>query len=134
MSTFLARLAIAIVSLLAAGVAFIAAVSYLFYAAFLYFATLMSPALASAATAGVLVGFAVFILLLARVVSALMRRRPRTAAGRRAAEQLEALLGVELATYAARNPFIATGIAFAVGIAMGISPKLRRAAADILRR
>lgn len=132
MAVFLSRLAFAFAALLIATVAFIGAVAFLVYAVFLAFALWMSPPLAAIATAGVLIVFAVIVLLIGRALVS-MRGRARDSDAL-TGDALGALLGFDVAALASKSPFISTGVALLIGLLFGISPRLRRAAAEFLRR
>jgi hypothetical protein len=134
MPIFLTRLAFAVAALLIATAVFIAASAFLCYAVFLFLANVMPPASAALVTALVLLLFAAAVLFIGRGIASNGRRRMRANNGALGAEPLEMLLGADLAAHAAKRPFATTGIAFLVGIALGISPRLRRVAAELLRR
>jgi hypothetical protein len=134
MPIFLTRVAFAVAALLIASAVFVGASAFLCYAVFLFLAGVMPPAVAALVTALVLLLFSAAVLFIGRGIAANGRRRARLSNGARPGEPLEALLGADLAAYAAKSPFATTGIAFLVGIAFGISPRLRRVAADLLRR
>jgi hypothetical protein len=119
--------------LLIASAVFIGASAFLCYAVFLFLANIMPPAPAALVTALVLLLFAAVVLFIGRGIASNGRRRTQ-ANGALGAEPLELLLGADLAAHAAKRPFATTGIAFLVGIALGISPRLRRVAAELLRR
>jgi hypothetical protein len=133
MPIFLTRLAFAVAALLIASAVFIGASAFLCYAVFLFLANVMPPAPAALVTALVLLLFAAAVLFIGRGITSNGRRRTQ-ANGALGAEPLEMLLGADLAAHAAKRPFATTGIAFLVGIALGISPRLRRVAAELLRR
>jgi hypothetical protein len=134
MPIFLTRLAFAVAALLIASAVFIGASAFLCYSVFLALAGVMPPALAAFVTGLVLILFAGVVLFIGRGFAPNGRWRPQVRNGARPGEPLEALLGADLAAYAAKSPFATTGIAFLIGIAFGISPRLRRVAADLLRR
>jgi hypothetical protein len=132
MANFIARMAFALAILLMASAAFIGASIFLCVAVFLFLTHVVPPPFAALLTALFLIIFAVIALVIARMLLP-SGRLARSAAGAAPAELLEALLGAELAGAASKSPFATTGIAFLVGILLGISPRLRRAAADIIR-
>jgi hypothetical protein len=135
MAIFLSRLAFAFAALLIASVVFIGALGFVCYAVFLYLATLMPEWLAAIATALVLVIFAMVVLLIGRsFASAGVRAGTSALPFSKSRESLEALLGLDLAALAARSPFATTGVAFLLGLLFGFSPRLRQAAADLLKR
>jgi hypothetical protein len=134
MAVFLTRLAIAFAALLIASVAFIGAVAFLCYAAFLGLALFMPPPVAAIMTAVLLILFAVIILLLGRGLIGARRRRRADRVPNAGIDAIETLLGLDLAELATKNPYKTTGVAFLIGLLFGVSPGLRRAAADLLRR
>jgi hypothetical protein len=134
MPLFLTRLAFAIATLLIASVVFVGASAFLCYAVFLFLAHWMPPAFAALATALVLTLFACVVLFIGRGLMPNGRLRARNGEGARSGETLETLLGADIAAYAAKSPFATTGIAFLVGLVFGFSPRLRRVAAELLRR
>jgi hypothetical protein len=132
MRAFLSRLAFAFAALLIASAVFVGACGFLCYAIFLYLAELMPPALAALATAGALIALAVVVLFIGRGLGGGRRSRRRANPEVRLVELLEAFLGADLAATALRSPYAATGIAFFVGLLFGVSPRLRRIAAELL--
>lgn len=135
MAVFLSRLAFAFAALLIASVVFIGALGFVCYAVFLYFATLMPAWLAAVATAVTLVTLAVVVLLIGRsLASAGIRAGTKALPFWKSRESLEAMLGLDLAALATKSPFATTGIAFLLGLLFGVSPRLRQAAADLLKR
>jgi hypothetical protein len=135
MPIFLTRLAFAIATLLIASAVFVGASAFLCYAVFLFLAQWVPPAFAALATALVLLAFACVVLFIGRGLVPNGRLRARNGDGAPASsETLEALLGADIAAYAAKSPFATTGIAFLVGLIFGFSPRLRRVAAELLRR
>jgi len=137
MAAFLSRLAFAFAALVIATVAVIGAIGFLCYAVFLLFALYMSPPIAAVLAAVSLVLFAIVVLLAGRsAVKARKRKRPPgtpPSAGY-VLDAIEALFGVDIPDLAAKNPYQTTGAAFLLGILFGISPGLRRAASDLLKR
>src|SRR5580704_13608024 len=129
MAVFLTRLAVAFAALVIASVAFVGALGFLCYSIFLAFAIVLPGFLAAIATTVFLIAFAVMVLMFARSFI-MARQRPRKTneppIRPPGIEQLEAYLGVDLTAYAMRNPYMATGVAFLVGILFGVSPGLRR--------
>jgi hypothetical protein len=135
MAVFLTRLAVAFAALVIASVAFVGALGFLCYSIFLAFALVMPGFLAAIATTVFLIAFAVMVLMFARnFITARQRPRRQQPIRPPGIVELEALLGIDLTDYAQKNPYLATGIAFLVGILFGVSPGLRRAAGDILRQ
>ena len=133
MARFLSRLAFALAAVLIAAVAFVGAVSYLFYALFLLFVTMMVPWLAGLATAGVLVVFALIVLLIGRgMASTAVPKKPASSSGE--PHPFTHILGSEFGGMAARNPLLAVGAALLAGLAMGVSPALRHGFFDLFRR
>jgi hypothetical protein len=130
MAIFLTRLAFGFAAVLIASVAFIAAVSFLFYALYLFFATLMDPPLAALSTAGVLIVFAMMVLLIGRGLSG-VGGKPRE--DKAAEHPLTGVLGRELGSFALTNPIVAVGAALVVGVIVGVSPRLRSVAAEMLK-
>lgn len=131
MARFLTRLAFAFAAVLIAAVAFIGAVSYLFYALFLFFETKMNAPLAGLATAGVLVVFALIVLLIGRgmAASSVPKKAPESEP-----HPFTHLLGGELGSMAAKNPVLAVAAALAAGLVLGVSPAMRRGVFDLFRR
>lgn len=136
MAAFLSRLAFAFAALLIATVAVIGAVAFLCYAIFLLFAMYMPPPIAAVAAAVSLVLFAIIALLAGRsAVRTRRKKRPKESPSPGyVIEAIEALFGVDIPDLATKNPYQTTGVAFLLGILFGISPGLRRAASDLLRR
>jgi hypothetical protein len=137
MAAFLSRLAFAFAAVLIATIAVIGAVAFLCYAVFLLLAMYMPPPIAAVAAAVTLVLFAVIALLAGRsAVRTRRRKRPRDVPhpGGFVIEAIEALFGLDIPDLASKNPYQTTGVAFLLGILFGISPGLRRAASDFLRR
>ena len=131
MAKFLTRLAFGFAAVLIASVAFIAAVSFLFYALYLFFATLMDPPLAALATSGVLIVFAMVVLLIGRGLAGFGGGKPREDKAHE--HPLTGLLGRELGSFALTNPVLAVGAALVVGVLVGFSPRLRGVAAEMLK-
>jgi hypothetical protein len=132
MARFISRLAFAFAAVLIATVAFGIAVSYLFYALFLLFATKMAPWLAGLATAGVLIVFALIVLLIGRgMASTAMPKKP---AASKEPHPFTHILGSELGGLAAKNPIVAVAAALVAGVALGVSPALRHGIFDLFRR
>ena len=136
MAAFLSRLAFAFAALLIATVAVIGAVAFLCYAIFLLFAMYLPPPIAAVGAAASLVLFAVIALLAGRsAVRTRTKKRPKDSPNPGfVLEAIEALFGVDIPDLATKNPYQTTGVAFLLGILFGISPGLRRAASDLLRR
>src|SRR5215472_2213210 len=115
MARFLSRLAFALAAVLIAAVAFVGAVSYLFYALFLLFVTMMVPWLAGLATSGVLVVFALIVLLIGRgMASTAVPKKPAASSGE--PHPFTHILGSEFGGMAARNPLLAVGAALLAGL------------------
>jgi hypothetical protein len=136
MITFITRLAIAFAALLIASVAFIGAICFLCYSVFLGFVSFIPGPLAAVATTVFLILFAMLILFMAArtMMRAAKPRTPEGATTNIAVETIQAMTGIDLADLATKNPYMATGLAFFVGLLFGVSPNLRRAAGDVLRR
>lgn len=136
MAAFLSRLAFAFAALLIATIAVVGAVAFLCYAIFLLMAMYMPPPIAAVAAAVSLVLFAIIVLLAGR--SAIRTRRKKHPKDSPhpgyVIEAIEALFGLDIPDLASKNPYQTTGVAFLLGILFGISPGLRRAASDLLRR
>ena len=132
MPHFLTRLAFAIAVLMIASALFVGAAAFLCFALFLFLTHAMPLPFAALVTGLALILFALLILLVARGLAP----NGRLAATRNGAPQaglIEALLGAEIAAYAARSPFATTGVAFFIGIVFGFSPRLRHVVAELLR-
>ena len=135
MALFLSRLAFAFAALLIATVVFVGALVFVCYAVFLYLSTLTAAWLAAVGTALLLIVFAVVVLLIGRgMASAGIRAGANALPFWKSRESIETLLGINLAAMASKSPFATTGIAFLLGLLFGVSPKLRQAATDLLRR
>lgn len=135
MAVFLSRLAFAFAAVLIASVVFMGGLAFVCYAVFLYFATLMPAWLAAVATAALLVSLAVVVLLIGRsLASAGIRAGTEALPFWKSRRSIEELLGFDIAQLAAKSPFAATGIAFLLGLLFGVSPRLRQAASDLLKR
>jgi hypothetical protein len=129
---FLSRLAFALAAVLIAAVAFIGAVSYLFYALFLLFTTMMVAWLAGLATAGVLIVFAFIVLLIGRgMASSAVPKKPAASSE---PHPFTHFLGSELGGMAAKNPIVAVAAALVAGLVLGVSPALRHGIFDLFRR
>ncbi len=132
MAKFLTRLAFGFAAVLIASVAFIAAVSFLFYAIFLFFATLMTGPLAALSTSGVLIAFALLVLLVGRGLAGIGSAAKPTG-GQSGEHPLTGVLGRELGGIVLSNPILAVGAALVVGLLVGFSPGLRGIAAEMLK-
>ena len=130
MAKFLTRLAFGFAAVLIASVAFIAAVSFLFYALFLFFATLMDGPLAALSTSGVLIVFALIVLLIGRGLAG-MGGKPRNEQTQE--HPLAGVLGRELGSFALTNPIITVGAALVIGVIAGVSPRLRGIFAEMIK-
>lgn len=137
MAKMLTRLAFALAAILIASVAFAGALAFLFYALYLFFVTLISPPLAALATAGFLIVFALLVLLVGRGLASIAwsgERKPRESEEGGAEHPLTGLLGREIGGLAAKNPFIAVGVALGAGLLLGVSPGLRKIILDFFKR
>ncbi len=137
MAKMLTRLAFALAAVLIASVAFVGAVTFLFYALYLYFVTLISPPLAALATSGFLVVFALLVLLVGRGMAAIAWSDSSERKKREEGESehpLTGVLGREIGGLAAKNPFIAVGVALGAGLLLGVSPGLRKTFFDFFKR
>jgi len=136
MAAFLSRLAFAFAAVLIATIAVVGAVAFLCYAVFLLMAMYMPPPVAAVAAAASLVLFAIIVLLAGRsAIKTRRRKRPKDSPNPGyVLEAIEALFGVDIPDLASKNPYQTTGVAFLLGILFGISPGLRRAASDLLRK
>lgn len=125
MNRFLSRLAINSAAILIASAGGCVALVFLIVALYLGLATMMAPWLAALTTAGAALLFALFVLLIAR----LMTRKTVPLANRnrhRSAADLGELLGRQTHDFVAGNSLPMLGILIAAGFAMGFSPRLRK--------
>jgi len=122
------RTGIALVFLgIAAGIGFLA-VMFLTAAVFLALVESMGMPMAALATGGVLIAFAVILLLAVKLLvssSQRPKRAPLRQDGQIAAAELGELIGEEAAAWARLHPGAVTFAALAAGFVVGSSPKLR---------
>jgi len=133
----LSQFAVAAVCLLAVGVGLTAALIYFGLAVYLYLSTEMSPPMAALVAGVVAIVFAIFVLVLGRMVSSFISRRARTRGlfsgnENRAAAVLGDLLGEQASSYLTRNKTTALIVSLAAGFAVGVSPRLRHLLRDLL--
>lgn len=122
------RTGIALVFLaIAAGIGFLS-VMFLTAAVFLALVEPMGMPMAALATGGVLIAFAVILMLAVKLIVSSSQRSKRTPPqqdGQIAAARLGELIGEEAATCARQHPGAVTFAALAAGFVVGSSPKLR---------
>ncbi len=141
MAVFFARAVTVVAAALAAVGCLLGAVSFLIAALYLYLLSRpLAPGMAALLVGLALLGAGLMILLIGRLISVGVRaRRLGRAAGRPSAgeRQLGSIigeLGGELGGRTAReavaateaHPYGATGFAFLVGLALGVSPDLQK--------
>ena len=139
MARFLTRLAFALAAILIASIAFIGAVVFLFDALYLYFVTMLEPWVAALATCGVLIVFALLVLVIGGGLArsswpASSRRARESGDAKYAGDPLFQLLGREIGGLATQSPYLAIGAALLAGVVFGMSPRLRGILADLFRR
>ena len=129
-------IAVTMAALLLAVMAIFAAVGFACLSLYLYLAPLAGPPLAALATA-----FAALLFALAVAgIASLKRRRRRPRAGTSEFSGLADALGLGQTLGTEGRDFLATHLSkasmalFGLGVAMGLSPKLRKLIADLLLR
>ncbi|MGB8365969.1 MAG: hypothetical protein ACLQUZ_16040 [Rhizomicrobium sp.] len=143
MALLLKRLAIAVAVFIVGGGAVLVAIFFLFAALYLWFGEFLAPPLAALATAGVLLGFAGFVVILGAIASAVLRRKPRRdfswflelleAPDGLSAVAIGNLIGRRLQAFARKNAPATIIASLLAGLALGISPGLRSLLRDLLK-
>ena len=127
-------IAVAMAALLLAVMGAFAAVGFGALAIYLYLVPLAGAAAAALVTA---LGAVVFVLLVAGIATLVVRRPRRTArdfAGLAEALGIGQALGAEGQAFFSTHLSKATMVLFGLGVAMGLSPRLRKFITDLLLR
>ena len=133
------RLIVSMAALLLAVMGVVAAAGFACLSLYLSLSALTTPALAALGTAFAAL---LFVLMVAVLANALMRRPARrratgedgTLAGLEDAISLGKALGLESREIMATHLSKASMVVFGLGFAMGLSPKLRKLITDLLLR
>ena len=143
MGLLLKRLGVAVAVFVIGGAALLVATFFFFAAIFFWFEEFLRPALAALATAGSLLVFAVFVVLAGWVIGRLLRRKPRRDFGwlvelLNAPNGISAIaignaVGRRLQTFARQNTQASVIVSLLAGLAVGISPALRKILRDLLK-
>ncbi|MCW5772081.1 MAG: hypothetical protein KIT16_10635 [Rhodospirillaceae bacterium] len=141
MERLFARLAITIAALLAALAALLVALGFLCAAAYLALLDVFSPSTSALLTGLGAIMLAGLIVVGARATTARKAPHPPAAASEATgdgmaagAAELGGALGAQLGAFAKANPKATLLASLAAGFAVGLSPKLRKALADLLLR
>lgn len=143
MSLILKRLGVAVAVFVISGAAVFVATVFLFVALYFWFQENLSPPAAALATAAVLLGFAVLVVILGALLVASFKRQPRRrfdwllelleAPDGLSAAALGNLIGRRLQNFARENTQATVIASLLAGLAIGISPALRSLLRDILK-
>jgi hypothetical protein len=143
MSSFLQRLAVAVAVFVISGAAILVATFFFFAALYFWFNEFLHPAAAALATAGVLIGFAVLVVILGVAISSLLKRKPRQrfdwlldlldAPDGLSAAAVGNALGRKLSAFAQKNAQATVIASLLAGLAIGISPGLRALLREVLK-
>jgi len=133
------KLIVGMAALLLAVMGVFAAVGFACLSLYLYLSALTTPALAALGTAFAAL---LFVLMVAALANALVRRPPRrrrgdeigTLAGLDEAISLGKALGAESRDFMTSHLSKASMVVFGLGFAMGLSPKLRKLITDLILR
>lgn len=143
MGLLLKRLAVAVAVFVISGAAVLVATFFFFASIYFWFEETLSPPLAALATTGVLLGFALAVIVLGLLIIRSLKRKP----GNRFAWLLELLeapdglsaaaignsLGRRLQKFARENTQTTVIVSLVAGLALGISPGLRAMLRDVLK-
>jgi len=142
MGLLLKRLAVALAVFVISGAAVLVATFFLFAAIFLWFEEFLRPALAALATTGSLLAFALLVGLAGLIVARAFKRKPKRDFGwlielLNAPDGISAIaignaLGRRLQAFARKNNQATIIAALAAGLALGVSPALRKILRDLL--
>jgi hypothetical protein len=143
MSILLKRLAIAVAVFVIAGSAVIIATFFFFAAIYFWFDEILSPPLAALATMGVLLAFALIVIVAGAMIATRLKRKPRRrfdwlfelldAPDGLSAAAIGNALGRKLQTFARQNTQTTIIASLLAGLAIGISPGLRALLRDVLK-
>ena len=143
MGLLLKRLAVAVAVFVISGAAVLVATFFLFASLYFWFEETFSPPLAALATAGVLLGFAVLVIVAGFIVTANLKRRPRRrfdwllelldSPDGLSAAAIGNLIGRRLQKFARENTQTTIIASLLAGLAIGISPGLRALLRDVLK-
>jgi hypothetical protein len=127
------RIAIRIAAFLAAMALVICGLGFLCFAAYLALLDRVSPPMAALIASGAAFVLAAIVILAARAIIAVTRRRQRHDADR-LAEAFGELLGDDLVALATENPHATLFTSLLTGFAVGAVPELRHVLRDLLRK
>ena len=143
MTLLLKRLAVAVAIFVISGAAVLVATFFLFAALYLWFGEILRPPLAALATAGVLLGFALLVIIFGVAIGASLKRKPSKrfewllelleAPDGLSAAAIGNLIGRRLQSFARRNAQTTIVASLLAGLAIGISPGLRALLRDVLK-
>jgi tetrahydromethanopterin S-methyltransferase subunit F len=143
MTSFLKRLAVAVAVFVISGAAVLVATFFLFASIYFWFEENLSPPAAALATAGVLIGFALLVILLGVLLVASFKRRPQQryawlielldAPDGLSAAAIGNAIGRKLQSFARENAQATVVASLLAGLAIGISPGLRALLRDVLK-
>lgn len=143
MALLLKRLAVAVAVFVVSGAAVLVATFFLFAALYLWFGEILRPPLAALATAGVLLGFALLVIISGIAIGASLKRKPSKrfewllelleAPDGLSAAAIGNLIGRRLQSFARRNAQTTIVASLLAGLAIGISPGLRALLRDVLK-
>ncbi len=143
MSTLLKRLAVAVAVFVIAGSAVVVATFFFFAAIYFWFDGFLSPPLAALATTGVLLAFAILVIVAGTLIAIRLKRKPRgrfdwliellDAPDGLSAAAIGNALGRRLQTFARQNTQTTIVASLLAGLAIGISPGLRALLRDVLK-
>lgn len=143
MGLLLKRLAVAVAVFVISGAAVLVATFFLFASLYFWFQETLSPPLAALATAGVLLGFALLVIVLGFVIMTNLKRKPRkrfdwllellNAPDGLSAAAIGNLIGRQLQKFARENAQTTIIASLLAGLAIGISPGLRALLRDVLK-
>jgi hypothetical protein len=143
MGLLLKRLAVGIGVFFISGAAVLVATIFLFVALYFWFEENLSPPAAALATASVLLGFALAVIVLGFVTIRMLKRKPRhrfdwlfeliDAPDGLSAAAIGNAIGRRLQRFARDNTQTTVIASLLAGLVIGISPGLRALLRDVLR-
>jgi hypothetical protein len=143
MGLLLKRLGVAVAVFVIAGAAVLVATFFFFAAIYFWFEDTLSPPLAALATAGVLLGFALAVIVAGFLITMSLKRKPRNrfdwlldlldAPDGLSAAAIGNAIGRRLQKFALENTQTTVIVSLLAGLAIGISPGLRALLRDVLK-
>jgi len=143
MGLLLKRLGIAVAVFVISGAAVLVATFFFFASLYFWFEETLSPPLAALATAGVLMAFALAVIVLGYLISTNLKRKPRNrfdwllelldSPDGLSAAAIGNAIGRRLQNFARANTQTTVIMSLVAGLAIGISPALRQLLRDVLK-